>query len=146
MSSHVLVPHDGSDAAERALELARERHPDVRVTVLRVVEPLSAAGLGRADAPLETPVADGAEDDGQTGSEAHGLRADGARAGEGEGHLRTVEAVGTPAATIVEYAEDHDVDALFVGTEGRSGLARLLVGSVAEAVARHASQPVTLVE
>ena len=50
--------------------------------------------------------------------------------------------VGNPARKIVEYASDHDVDLLVIGTHGRSGLSHLLMGSVAERVVRTAPCPV----
>jgi nucleotide-binding universal stress UspA family protein len=49
---------------------------------------------------------------------------------------------GTPASAIVRLAEDENIDMIVMGTHGRSGLSRLLMGSVAEAVVRHAKCPV----
>ena len=50
--------------------------------------------------------------------------------------------VGAPRAEILEYAKEHAVDLIVMGTYGRTGLSRVLVGSVAEHVVRHASCPV----
>lgn len=50
--------------------------------------------------------------------------------------------VGNAAKKIVEYADDHDVDVIVMGTHGRGALAHLLMGSVAERVVRTASCPV----
>ena len=49
---------------------------------------------------------------------------------------------GEPAAAIVRLAEDENVDMIVMGTHGRTGLSRLLMGSVAEAVVRRAKCPV----
>ncbi|PSP63029.1 stress response protein [Halobacteriales archaeon QH_7_66_37] len=49
---------------------------------------------------------------------------------------------GSPAREIVSYAEDNDVDVIVMGTHGRSGVDRLLLGSVAERVVRSSSVPV----
>ena len=49
---------------------------------------------------------------------------------------------GEPAAQIVQLARDEDVDLIVLGTHGRTGLARLLMGSIAEAVLRGAPCPV----
>ncbi len=49
---------------------------------------------------------------------------------------------GEPAAAIVELAEKEDADLIVMGTHGRTGLARLLMGSVAEVVVRRAPCPV----
>jgi nucleotide-binding universal stress UspA family protein len=58
----------------------------------------------------------------------------------------TVEAViGTPASSIVEYAEGHDIDLIVMGTHGRGGVSHLLMGSVAERVVRTAPCPVLTV-
>jgi nucleotide-binding universal stress UspA family protein len=51
--------------------------------------------------------------------------------------LRTVR-IGAPASGIVEYARAADVDLIVMGTHGRSGFGRMLLGSVAERVVRHA--------
>ena len=47
-------------------------------------------------------------------------------------------AVGGPAPEIVKYADREKVDLLVLGTHGRTGLAHVLLGSVAESVVRHA--------
>jgi nucleotide-binding universal stress UspA family protein len=49
---------------------------------------------------------------------------------------------GEPAAEIVRLAKEEDVDLIVMGTHGRTGLRRMLMGSVAEAVVRHAECPV----
>jgi nucleotide-binding universal stress UspA family protein len=53
--------------------------------------------------------------------------------------------IGTPAMSIVDYADDHDIDLIVMGTHGRSGMSHLLMGSVAEQVVRTAPCPVLLV-
>jgi nucleotide-binding universal stress UspA family protein len=53
--------------------------------------------------------------------------------------------VGAPAEEIVFYAELCDVDLIIMGTHGRSGIAHVLMGSVAEQVVRAAPCPVLLV-
>lgn len=49
---------------------------------------------------------------------------------------------GVPAEQIVQYANENDIDMIVVGTHGRTGLRRVLMGSVAEAVVRKAECPV----
>jgi nucleotide-binding universal stress UspA family protein len=46
--------------------------------------------------------------------------------------------LGSPASTILEFAEVHGVDVVVMGTHGRTGAKRLLMGSVAERVVRDA--------
>lgn len=62
--------------------------------------------------------------------------------------IETTTAVrhGDPANTITEYAEENDIDLITMGTHGRSGLRRRLIGSVTEAVVRLAEQPVMTVQ
>ena len=52
---------------------------------------------------------------------------------------------GDPAGEIVDYARDASVDLIVMGTHGRSGLAHVLLGSVAEKVVRKAPCPVLTV-
>jgi universal stress protein A len=54
--------------------------------------------------------------------------------------------VGDPATAIVEAADQENADLIVIGTHGRTGLTRLLMGSVAEAVVRRAKCPVLTVK
>jgi universal stress protein A len=49
---------------------------------------------------------------------------------------------GDPAGALVDFAQSENIDLIILGTHGRSGLSRLLMGSVAEAVVRRAECPV----
>jgi len=66
-------------------------------------------------------------------------------AAERNTELDTVTEVGNPVRAILEYADDHDTDQIVMGSHGRSGLNRALLGSVAETVTRRARIPVTIV-
>jgi nucleotide-binding universal stress UspA family protein len=59
--------------------------------------------------------------------------------------VRTEVAEGRPANTVAEYVADHAVDAVVMGTTGRTGLDRVLLGSVAEETVRTAPVPVITV-
>jgi nucleotide-binding universal stress UspA family protein len=59
-------------------------------------------------------------------------------------HVTIVDG-GKPAETIVATAERLNVDAISLGSHGRGGVARALLGSVADAVVRHAKRPVLVV-
>ncbi|EMA48664.1 MULTISPECIES: universal stress protein [Halococcus] len=52
---------------------------------------------------------------------------------------------GTPHEAILNYADEHDIDLVVMGTRGRSGLDRLLIGSVTERVVRASDVPVLTV-
>jgi nucleotide-binding universal stress UspA family protein len=132
----ILLPTDGSDAAEAAVEHAVRlaRTYDARVHVLYVVEPLPAAEY---DA---TSVLDALRREGDrvTGETADRLE---------RSELATVTAVRTGAAhrVILDYAAESGIDLIVMGTHGRRGLGRVLLGSVAEKVVRLADQPVMTV-
>jgi nucleotide-binding universal stress UspA family protein len=132
----ILLPTDGSDAAEAAVEHAIRlaRTYDARVHVLYVVEPLPAAEY---DA---TSVLDALRREGDrvTGETADRLE---------RSELETVTAVRTGAAhrVILDYAAESGIDLIVMGTHGRRGLGRVLLGSVAEKVVRLADQPVMTV-
>ena len=73
------------------------------------------------------------------------LRASDPRTLEGGMTVATEVAGGVPADVILERARSGNFDLVVVGTHGRTGLQRLLVGSVAEAVIRGAPCPVLTV-
>jgi len=141
MYQRVLVPLDGSDVAETILPFVEKvAGPlDAEVLLLRVVEPIAAAvGLasgevGAADRLLEHRMA--ARRYLQALAErfaARGLR------------VRTRAALGVPATEIVATAEAERADLIAMTTHGRSGVRRLVFGSVAEEVLRAAAVPVLL--
>jgi len=66
-------------------------------------------------------------------------------AGTAGASVTTAVEVGRPAAHILEYATDHDVDLVVMGTRGRGGLPRRLLGSVTTYVVTHADVPVHVV-
>lgn len=59
--------------------------------------------------------------------------------------VETILTTGRPARRILETVETADVDHVVMGNRGRSGIRRVLFGSVAETVTRRASVPVTIV-
>jgi len=61
---------------------------------------------------------------------------------DGEVQYQLVTRTGHPAETIIQAAEDFDVDLIVMATHGRTGVTRLFLGSVAEHVARASKRPV----
>jgi K+-sensing histidine kinase KdpD len=59
--------------------------------------------------------------------------------------VEIVVSAATPATAIVDYATEHGIDLIVMGTHGRSAVAHLLLGSVAEKVVRVAPCPVLTV-
>jgi len=133
----VLVPIDGSPPADDALEYALEQFPDAEIVALYVMDPVdgsTAWGAGNADDWLAA-----AEERAETVLE------EAAETARGAGReLATESTVGRPAHAIVEFTGEHDVDHVVVGSHGRDGLSRVLLGSVAETVVRRAPVPVTV--
>jgi nucleotide-binding universal stress UspA family protein len=52
---------------------------------------------------------------------------------------------GSPAEKILDFADEHDIDLIVVGSIGKSGIERFALGSVSEKVVRHAKVPVLVV-
>jgi nucleotide-binding universal stress UspA family protein len=65
--------------------------------------------------------------------------------GSGPPTVPAIRTSSSPAMAIVEYARDHDMDIIVMGTHGRGALAHLVMGSVAERVVRLAPCPVLTV-
>jgi nucleotide-binding universal stress UspA family protein len=132
----VLIPLDGSTLAEqaltKALDLAEPRQPTL--VLLRAAEASTWPGgdptngqiqvVREAEQYLETLKADLA---------ARGIR-----------RVETSVWYGPPASAIVEAARAAKADLIVMTTHGRSGLGRLILGSVAEAVLRGTSTPILL--
>ncbi|MDS0476264.1 universal stress protein [Natrinema sp. 1APR25-10V2] len=130
MNRHVLVPMDDSEPARAALEHALEWVPADRLTVVHAMDDLEADYGGVV----------AGESDPDFFADARSLA---------ESHDRSLEtAVVTGSGTadaILEYADGKGVDAIVMGSEGKAGVSRMLLGSVAESVTRRAELPVTIV-
>lgn len=134
MYDDVLVATDGSDVAARATRqgLAIAADVDARVHALSVVDVREGPGL-------ET-VREQARDDCRR-------IVDAVADDEAARDVPVVTTVrdGRPHHEILAYADEEDVDLLVVGTRGRTGVRRWLLGSVAIGVIRHARRPVLTV-
>lgn len=132
----VLFPTDFSDRAAPAFDLACSLARDYSAELVVVhVSPPPVQGVSEGVA-VELPT--GWEDAVWTRLAA--VRADDPR-------VRIIHRliVGDPAEKIVRLAEDRHADLIVMGSHGRTGLRRLLAGSVAEAVMRTAPCPVLTV-
>lgn len=142
----LLVPHDFSPCAARALRTAVEL-ATIHGSELALVHVSELPANLPADT-LVTP-ADGASplrvDDYTTRGARQRLEviADPMRR-EGVA-VRTIAVTGDVANAILALANEVSADALVVGTHGRTGLSHLLLGSVAEKIVRGASVPVVCV-
>ena len=141
MAVNVLVAFDGSTLAERALTYAIENFSDATITTIYVINPIdSVIDVESGGLPVAEDWYDTAK---ERATMIHTTAADIAE--EHDIDLETVTEVGRPARVILEYADDHDIDQIVMGSHGRSGIERTLLGSVAETVTRRARIPVTII-
>jgi len=141
MGKHILVPVDGSEQAREACEFAMAEFPEADLTLLHVINPADAGYSVQASIPTFS------EEWYERQKEQAQERFDeiGADARERGIEVEGVIEVGKPTHVIVEYVEDNDIDQIVMGSHGRSGVSRILLGSVAETVVRRSPVPVTVI-
>lgn len=136
MYNDILLPTDGSEgtnsAVDHALDLAAEMGATLHV--LHVVDTSVAAGVPEADAASLREILENA------GTQAIDEIEELAKA-RGISISRAVTH-GPVHSEIIEYADTLGVDVIIMGTHGRTGIDRLLLGSVTERVIQRSSRPV----
>ena len=140
MYKHALVPLDGSPVAEAIIPFILEiAGPlDMAVRLLSVVEPIPpVVGEGATAVVVDDPIARERDAEEYLAPSAAALRGRGVDADWEVRH-------GSAATAILGAAKSFGADLIAMSTHGRSGLGRLLFGSVAEQVLRHADVPVFL--
>jgi nucleotide-binding universal stress UspA family protein len=141
--ARILIPTDFSDTADAALEYAfvlAERF-GASVHLLHVIEdPFVTGGLS-----AEAYIAEGPPVRAAMLSDAQSLLSQRAAPRHPGVAVDGEVLFGHGAKSIAEYAEQRDVDLIVMGTHGRTGVAHLLLGSVAERVVRIAPCPVLTV-
>jgi nucleotide-binding universal stress UspA family protein len=136
----LLVPYDGSRPAQEAVEYVLAKHPDEELVFLRVVE----AAAGSLEAGINLVQEQFKEERDDIAAEIHDDVTELLEASDVD--FRVELAVGKPAQEIVEFVEDNDdIEGIVLGSHGREGVSRVLLGSVAEKVVRRAPVPVTVV-
>ncbi|MDG5761595.1 universal stress protein [Natronococcus sp. A-GB1] len=148
MYDTILVPTDGSDTAEYAVEHAI----DLAETYGADVHALYVVDTSAIDVGLGTEQVDRIRQ-GQFGDmpelEQRANEATGVVAAKADAHdIDITEAVvaGQPHKQISNYAANNDVDLIVMGSAGRSGVRRALLGSVAERTLRSTKIPVLVVD
>ena len=128
----IVVPLDGSPLAEHALPMAARLATDLGLPIhlLRVVKP------NQAIAGEQSPAEDVTSATAYLDSMAEPLRAQGLT-------VKTTAPVGTPTIALLDAL--HPDDLVVMTSQGRSGMARWMLGSVAEQLIRSAPGPVLLV-
>lgn len=141
--NNILVATDFSAASEAALNYGRDlaRTFGSTLHVVHVTDDVMIRFSGEGTMTflpnLQTEVENAARN-----------RIDALVTDEDRSQLRAQPVIRTslsPAETIVEYAKEHGVDLIVMGTHGRKALAHLVMGSVAERVVRAAPCPVLTV-
>jgi universal stress protein A len=137
---HVLVPIDFSATADRALAyaIALAQQLQARLTLLHVLE-MTPVTMDEMTAGVTATYLEAQETEAQHLLQASLERVQ--RAGL-QGDSLLVQ--GTPTQMIVDMAGEQGVDLILMGTHGRTGLAHMFLGSVAEHVVRAAPCPVLL--
>jgi len=141
----ILLPTDFSGCGNYALPYAAAIARATKATVIcvNVVEPIVPA-VGYTGMAEAMPIAEMSE---QMEDSAEREMPDVMNCEELRG-LRVEEVIGhgDAAAEIVRVAEEHEVDLIVISSHGRTGLGRIIFGSTAEAVVRHARCPVLVVK
>ncbi len=142
MFKHILLATDGSAASEHAAQLAvgLARTHGARLTAVYVVDPYPYIGVGEINPMGYQAYTSAAQ---QQAAQAHALVESLCTQGGAAVALqaRLVEDVGA-AAGIVQTAETEGADLIVVGSHGRSGIARLMLGSVSNKVVAESKVPV----
>jgi nucleotide-binding universal stress UspA family protein len=143
MVQTILVPLDDSPMAMTALEHACEEYPDARIIALHVIDYV-AAGYTTPDGAVAPSYWEDWYDAAEAAAET--LFGEAREVADRHGvALESETTVGPPARSIVEFTEGHDIDLVIMGSHGRKGVSRFLLGSVAEMVVRRSPVPVMVV-
>lgn len=143
MTSHILVPIDQSEQSDAALKFALSEYPDTQITALHIIDPADIRG----GVALESvsPESYGNLQDQQEAA-AEQILEDAANQADQHGRtIDTEQMIGTVGHSIVEFADGHNIDQIIIGSHGRTGASRILLGSIAEKVTRRSPVPVTIV-
>lgn len=135
----VLIAIDEDPIAARAadvgMDLARSLH--AQVALLHVVDPALILAPEAGIAADELAVS--------ARQDAARLVADFRARLQADAHALGFIPLGSPGPEVVKAAKEWQADLVVIGSHGRRGITRALVGSVAEAVMRHAPCPVLVV-
>lgn len=134
MYDRILLATDGSDHTRRAAEYVRTLADrfGAEVHVLAVAD-VDSVSFAFDTGGVEQEVA------GRLTRQCEGWAA---ATGEFVDAAETAVHSGTPREAVLDYAAEHDVDLLAMGTHGRTGIRRYVIGSVTEHVLRRAAAPV----
>ena len=143
MFKHILVPVDGSAtslvAMDKAVQLARAFSG--RITVIHVIDPYPFVGIGADFAYGQTEYLTAAK---ASANQALTAAADAATAAGLQCTQRVIEGQSVYEG-ILEGATGADIDLIIMGSHGRNGIEKFLLGSETQRVLSHTSLPVLVV-
>lgn len=141
MFKHILCPVDGSKAAQQALDVAARLAQEQRaaLTICSIVDPSQAAAMAFGDPNMSAACYNALDD------EATALLVEAAARVKPYVAPKTLTLVGQPTSGILDCASSSGADLIVMGSHGRNGISRALLGSVAEGVLRHAHVPVMII-
>ncbi|PPD57840.1 universal stress protein [Dehalogenimonas etheniformans] len=143
MFKTIVVPLDGSPVSEQVLPMAAELAkctPDSKIILLEVIKPVGPSVI---DALV---LSNASEVETLTPAEAKDyLRQIAAKYLAGI-HVQILAEEGGAAEIILQTAKDNKADVIAMASHGRSGIARLTLGSVTSQVINHAEIPVLVVK
>ena len=142
MYSKILVPLDGSALAERAIPHAEEiaKGTGAELILMQVI------GVPLADTPEAGPAMEEKAFKSDIDAARAYLESFGERLRKAGLKFRTVVAQGAADSEILGFAHRENVDILVMSTHGRSGISKLLMGSIAQKVMVTTKRPVMLVK
>ena len=149
MYRRILVPLDGSSRAEEALPhalLVARCSDSPSITLIQVVTTaiIAVAADPMSPAGAEATAAMQALEAGENAAAGY-LKEVAARPDLQGISVQTEVIEGNPGPEIVRYAHENGTDLIVMSTHGRSGLSRLVFGSVADQVLREAGVPILLI-
>ncbi|WP_248910327.1 universal stress protein [Halocatena marina] len=142
MFDQILISTDGSKAVkpavDTAIELAETHEASLHILYI-VDQPTTVSGTGEGVPGLDN-LLDALRKKGKDATSEIAARAN-------DRGIETTTAVrqGRPHDDILTYANENDIDVIVIGTHGRTGVKRALLGSVTEAVVRQSEIPVLTV-
>jgi nucleotide-binding universal stress UspA family protein len=144
MYEHILYPTDGSKGAAAAMENCRNIAETYGATVhvLHVIEHGKTRGFA---GEIEVQATGGGDERESKEREFGEALVDEVTEQLGSVDTRTEVRRGTPHRVILDYVASNDIDLVVMGTHGRTGLDRYLLGSVAGRVVRMSDVPVLTV-
>lgn len=136
----ILVAYDGTPQADAAVKFVADHHSTESITLMTVLDPLDGFldafghGMGQYEQWHDDAKAD-----------AEAALAEAREQFDADADVTIETAVGQTMRKIVAIAEEDTYDLIVVGSHGRTGVSRVLLGSVAEEIVRRSPVPVTVV-